>query len=496
MPRLAELRPASAARLVARMPAPSRSAAQLPRLAGTLLPVDPLKRGSRTRLRPRDIPALESAAGYSEHPLFADVARVVCNAGVLPRKELFEAWEVATIVDAAFPTAPCVADLAAGHGLLAWLVLLLAARRGVRRRAVCVDTRLPDSAMAIAEAFGQRWPELVDSMDYVEGSMEAVSSPPRGSVFASVHACGPLSDLVIQRAAESGCALALVPCCHAKSQPLPPLAGLDRQRLEVMAARRGLPFAIDSCRIAALKAKGYAVSVRRFSADISPYNRLLLATPPPGVEGVGVVGGHAPLSLETLPPSKVRAHASGPRAQWPGSIPLDDADALRRIAGRRPPQWCRAMDLSLWVEDESPVDVRLLVALASQAVRARWRPRAAEPDAAARPQDASATQADASTSALDASTPGLDTCTPALDASTPAVNASAPAWDVSAALASAVAEAAEGVEVSVDDVYVSVAVRDEFEDPSSGRRARAFRIEFRSSVRQLTKGDASRWQAR
>ena len=48
--------------------------------------------GSRSKLRPRDVPSFADA----QPPLFGEVARAVCTAGVLPRKELYEAWEVAT----------------------------------------------------------------------------------------------------------------------------------------------------------------------------------------------------------------------------------------------------------------------------------------------------------------------------------------------------------------------------------------------------------------
>ena len=86
--------------------------------------------GSKTKLRPMHMPLFDD----DRHPpLLAQVGKAVCAAGVLPRKELYEAWEVATRIDAAFPAVERVADLAAGHGLVAWLLLLLARRDGRRR---------------------------------------------------------------------------------------------------------------------------------------------------------------------------------------------------------------------------------------------------------------------------------------------------------------------------------------------------------------------------
>ena len=87
------------------------------------------------------------------HPpgLFLDTALVVCQLGILPRKELYECWEVATRVHAQFPETRCVADLAAGHGLMAWMLVLLGRDSG--RRVTCVDHKMPPSAETLSDAF-------------------------------------------------------------------------------------------------------------------------------------------------------------------------------------------------------------------------------------------------------------------------------------------------------------------------------------------------------
>ena len=73
--------------------------------------------------------------------LFARVARAVCDAECLPRKELFESWEVARRVRRVF-RGRRVVELAAGHGLLSMLLLLLDASSA---RAVCWDRVCPPS---------------------------------------------------------------------------------------------------------------------------------------------------------------------------------------------------------------------------------------------------------------------------------------------------------------------------------------------------------------
>ena len=91
--------------------------------------------------------------------LFEELALAVCSTGVVCRKEFLETYAAATLIHARFPHIRRVADLAAGHGLLAWFLLALdlhddeseddAAGLRLPRTAVCVDRRMPASADAI-----------------------------------------------------------------------------------------------------------------------------------------------------------------------------------------------------------------------------------------------------------------------------------------------------------------------------------------------------------
>jgi len=71
--------------------------------------------------------------------LFDRVARAVCEAGYLPRKELYEAWEVARRVRRGLRGGRVV-DLGADHGLLAHLMLIL---DDTSPHAFAVDLKVP-----------------------------------------------------------------------------------------------------------------------------------------------------------------------------------------------------------------------------------------------------------------------------------------------------------------------------------------------------------------
>lgn len=148
-----------------------------------------LDRSSRNRLTERLIPQ------FAGDPLFDSIARAVCRAGRLPGKERYEAWEVARRVRRRFRGGRIV-DLAASHGLLAAILLLL---DDTSPDALVVDRRIPKSAASLAASLTESWPRLQGRLRFVETDLEDVPLR-RDDLIVSVHACGGLTDLVIERA--------------------------------------------------------------------------------------------------------------------------------------------------------------------------------------------------------------------------------------------------------------------------------------------------------
>ncbi len=215
--------------------------------------------------------SLSSKARLTEHDLdrfpgdtlFDRIARATCEAGCLPRKELYEAWEVARRVRRVFRGGRIV-DLAAGHGLLAQILLILDDSSPV---AVAVDTELPASATKLHDALARTWPQLRSRVTFEARSLDSIELD-ADDVVVSSHACGSLTDLVIDRAIAARARVAVLPCCHAfKANDQSALSGWVNGDL-----------AIDIMRVVKLERHGYHVKTQTIPADVTPKNRLLLGS--------------------------------------------------------------------------------------------------------------------------------------------------------------------------------------------------------------------------
>lgn len=214
--------------------------------------------GSRSRLTEKDF------GRFSGATLFDRLARTVCRAGVLPRKELYEAWEVARRTRRLFRGGRVV-DLAAGHGLLAHVMVLLDDSTPL---AVAADAAVPPSAARLHQVLGDEWPRLRDRVSPITAAVADVPLD-ADDVVVSSHACGALTDLILDGAASVRARVAVLPCCHDVTNcDAGPLTGwLD------------VPLAIDVRRAARLEQRGYRVWTQRIPAAITPKNRLLLGAP-------------------------------------------------------------------------------------------------------------------------------------------------------------------------------------------------------------------------
>jgi hypothetical protein len=213
---------------------------------------------ARGRLTDRDVDR------FRDDTLFHRVARAACRAGCLPRKELYEAWEMARRVRRLFRGGRII-DLGAGHGLLAQVMLLL---DDSSPGALVVDKTLPASSAKLHEVLVQAWPRLSGRIAFVTGALEDIEIR-HTDVVVSSHGCGALTDRVLKRAAAARARVAVLPCCH-------DLASGDSGGLSGWVDG---PVAIDIVRAMRLTQQGYRIWTQAIPAEITPKNRLLLGAP-------------------------------------------------------------------------------------------------------------------------------------------------------------------------------------------------------------------------
>lgn len=213
---------------------------------------------SRVKLTPR------AALHFQGKTLFDRIGRTVCAADCLPRKELYESWELARRCRRRFRGGRVV-DLACGHGLIAHLMLVL---DDTSPTALAADQRLPPSATKIAEAIVREWPRLAGRVMLESRAIREVELQP-DDVVVSSHACGALTDEVLSRAIAARARVVVLPCCHDK-------VTCDRGGVDGWV---DAPLAIDMTRAATLRASGYRVYTQLIPEAITPKNRLLMAEP-------------------------------------------------------------------------------------------------------------------------------------------------------------------------------------------------------------------------
>ena len=215
-------------------------------------------RSSGGRLTHRDVDR------FPDDTLFHRLARAVCRAGCLPRKELYEAWEMARRVRRLFRGGRIV-DLGGGHGLLAQVMLLLDDSSSA---ALVVDTTLPASSAKLHEVLIEAWPRLSGRVAFVASPLDDVELAATDVVVSS-HACGALTDRVLERAVAARSRVAVLPCCH----------DLATAGGSALAGWVDGAVAIDIMRAVRLEQQGYRVWTQVIPADITPKNRLLLGAP-------------------------------------------------------------------------------------------------------------------------------------------------------------------------------------------------------------------------
>lgn len=214
-----------------------------------------MKKSSKNRLTP------QQQSFFPGNNLFDKIARAVCRAGTLPRKELYEAWEMAKRVRRRYRGGRII-DLACGHGLLAHIMLIL---DDSSKTAIAVDNEIPLNAGKLSSELITSWPRLKNRVIYKQVPVQEITILP-DDIVVSAHACGSLTDLIIDKAIEQHARLAVLPCCH----------DLKESSTDGLEGWMDKTLAVDTVRAVRLRSKGYQIVTQKIPNDITPKNRLLM----------------------------------------------------------------------------------------------------------------------------------------------------------------------------------------------------------------------------
>mgnify|MGYP003694449743 CR=1 FL=1 len=155
-----------------------------------------------------------------------------------------------------------VVDLGGGHGLLAHAMLLL---DDSSPSAIVVDTTLPPSSAKLHAVLAGEWPRLAGRVEFIARGLDEIDIRSTDVVVSS-HACGDLTDRVLERASAAAARVAVLPCCHN-------LATCDAGALSGWVDK---PMAIDIMRALRLQQRGYRTWTQTIPEEITPKNRLLI----------------------------------------------------------------------------------------------------------------------------------------------------------------------------------------------------------------------------
>ncbi len=216
---------------------------------------EPRDLGSKKSLRPG------AQCHYPSPSAFDRIARTVCRVGRIPRKELYESWEIVKRVRRHLRGTRII-DLACGHGLVAYaLAVIMPSVPEI----IAVDRRLPPSAALLRDAMEAEWPSLAERVRLQQGDVRSVPVL-ENDIVVCAHGCGSLTDRALDLALDAGADVAVLPCCS------------DHSRLDDGGLRGWLggDLAIDVVRAVRLRDAGYKVWTQHIPAEITPKNRLLM----------------------------------------------------------------------------------------------------------------------------------------------------------------------------------------------------------------------------
>ena len=217
--------------------------------------------GSKARVGDRCLPFFQGDS------LSDSIVRELSAERAMPIKEVVESFEFFAVARRYFRERTIV-DLCCGHGLTG---LLFAAFSKRAERVVLWDRRRPDCFEGVWRALLRAAPWIESKVEFIERPLEhARGTLPDDCAMLGLHACGRLTDDVLDLAMTARRPVAVMPCCRAHALSSAPAALRDAL---------GGDLAYDIDRTYRLESAGFQVRWREIPSEITPMNRILLATP-------------------------------------------------------------------------------------------------------------------------------------------------------------------------------------------------------------------------
>ena len=250
--------------------------------------------GKRNILSHRHIDSLFSSTNSTEdlqQTSFETFAKVVCQSQVISKKELYETWASALQIQTHCinnnnnNNITRIADLACGHGLLSWALLVLLNNNNSTNAnitAICIDVQMSKSAKVLSKVMMKEYPQFQQSWHFIQQSISSSSKsttilPHPQTLLVGIHACGTLSDDIQKLSIQGNAPCVLLPCCHSKQS----LTLHNKTTSSPSTMVLDLSSYIDELRCLRWKQAGFHVlSNVTIPELITPKNKLLIAFPP------------------------------------------------------------------------------------------------------------------------------------------------------------------------------------------------------------------------
>ncbi len=159
-----------------------------------------------------------------------------------------------------------IVDCCCGNSFLGWHWLVNDNSLNV----LAVDNRVTNRFREVNQYFKQNFPNLSEKHSFIERDVSKIIFP-ESSLVVALHACGNLTDIIIEKCVDKRLPFAVMPCC--------PNSRRIWWKDKSIYFEGSLSRYIDNLRLEYMQKNGYAAKFELIDENITPMNRIILARP-------------------------------------------------------------------------------------------------------------------------------------------------------------------------------------------------------------------------